>query len=154
MPKPKNGETKKEFIDRCMADSLMVSEYKNKDQRYAICNKLWDKKENDMGKLITDLYVNIHANEVRSAIDKHKTPISDKSWDGPKAKENLKNNRNAAYYRGAFTWVDPDVQASYKFIHHGVLFNIHYITLFNPCILSKNFSKDFTFYFNNWYFFK
>ena len=62
--------------------------------------------------------------EGRSAIPSHHTSLSDKAWDGPKAKANLKNDGNAAYYRKAFAWVDPegdiDVKASYKFIHHEV----------------------------------
>ena len=62
--------------------------------------------------------------ELRKAIGSHHTALSDKAWDGPKAKANLKNDENAAYYRKAFAWVDsdgdPDVKASYKFIHHEV----------------------------------
>lgn len=36
IPKPNNKETKKEFINRCMADTTMVNEYDEK-QRLAIC---------------------------------------------------------------------------------------------------------------------
>jgi len=62
--------------------------------------------------------------ELRKAIGSHHTALSDKAWDGPKAKANLKNDENAVYYRKTFAWVDPDgdpdVKASYKFIHHEV----------------------------------
>lgn len=48
----------------------------------------------------------------------------DGSWDGPAAKKNLKADGDAAYYRSAFAWVDPDKdatqQGSYRFIHHNV----------------------------------
>lgn len=37
IPKPKKDETKEEFIQRCMADKLMVGEYPDEKQRYAIC---------------------------------------------------------------------------------------------------------------------
>jgi len=37
IPKPKDNETQKEFIQRCMADKTMVSEYPDEKQRYAIC---------------------------------------------------------------------------------------------------------------------
>lgn len=62
--------------------------------------------------------------ELRKALPVHHTPTSDGAWDGPKAKANLRNDETAAYYKKAFAWVDPDgdpdVKASYKFIHHEV----------------------------------
>lgn len=48
MPKPKDKETKKEFLDRCMGDDLMNKEYPDEKQRYAACNSLWDKEDNSM----------------------------------------------------------------------------------------------------------
>lgn len=38
IPKPKANETNKEFIERCMIDEIMTSEYKNEKQRLAICS--------------------------------------------------------------------------------------------------------------------
>jgi hypothetical protein len=38
IPKPKPSETNKQFIDRCMTDEVMTSEYKNEKQRLAICS--------------------------------------------------------------------------------------------------------------------
>ncbi len=37
LPKPKEGETQDEFMERCMADKTMVSEYPDEKQRYAVC---------------------------------------------------------------------------------------------------------------------
>ncbi len=58
------------------------------------------------------------------AIKPHHTDTTDAAWDGPKAKANLKNDGDAAYYRSAFAWVDPGgdaaTKSSYKFIHHEV----------------------------------
>ena len=45
MPKPKAGEDKEKFLQRCMSDEVMVSEYPEEEQRYAICNDLWDKRK-------------------------------------------------------------------------------------------------------------
>ena len=43
MPTKNNEETNEEFIDRCMIDNTMVSEYEDQDQRLAICiNQLED----------------------------------------------------------------------------------------------------------------
>jgi hypothetical protein len=49
LPKPKKGESKKEFTARCMADAVMLKEFSNKDQRYRACISIWEKKEMEMG---------------------------------------------------------------------------------------------------------
>jgi len=58
------------------------------------------------------------------AIPPHKTATSDSPWDGPKARANLKNDGDEAYYRKAYAWQnakgDPTTKAAYKFIHHEV----------------------------------
>lgn len=41
LPKPRDGESKEDFLKRCMGNDTMVSEYSNIDQRYAICNTQW-----------------------------------------------------------------------------------------------------------------
>lgn len=43
LPKPKKDETKKEFIDRCMADPVMNKEFPQ-SQRYAVCKDLYYNK--------------------------------------------------------------------------------------------------------------
>jgi HK97 family phage prohead protease len=45
IPKPKDGETKKEFISRCMGNDLMVKDYPDNKQRGAVCYSAWDKKD-------------------------------------------------------------------------------------------------------------
>lgn len=40
LPKPRSGESNNQFISRCMIDDTMLSEYPNRNQRYAICNNL------------------------------------------------------------------------------------------------------------------
>ena len=48
IPKPK-GEQKKDFIAKCMDDSVMVKEFENSKQRYAVCQSKWKnaKKKHD-----------------------------------------------------------------------------------------------------------
>jgi len=41
LPKPKGTETQKEFIQRCMIDSNMVTEFKDKEQRFAVCSQIY-----------------------------------------------------------------------------------------------------------------
>jgi len=37
LPTPKKGQAKKDFIDACMASSVMNEEYKDSNQRLAVC---------------------------------------------------------------------------------------------------------------------
>jgi len=45
LPTQNQGESKEEFISRCMADSKMNQEYPDKDQRFAVCNQQTKKEE-------------------------------------------------------------------------------------------------------------
>ena len=50
IPKPKGGESRERFLNRCMGDRTMTDEY-NPDQRYAVCaNAYDDSKGNDQAK--------------------------------------------------------------------------------------------------------
>jgi hypothetical protein len=42
IPKPTTNETKSEFIQRCMTDDKMVSEFENTDQRLAVCSTSYE----------------------------------------------------------------------------------------------------------------
>jgi hypothetical protein len=37
IPQPKQGEHEKEFVQRCMIDEKMKTEYPDVDQRYTVC---------------------------------------------------------------------------------------------------------------------
>ena len=51
IPKPNPNEEKKEFIQRCMENETMVSEYKNTDQRLAVCSTSYETlKKHENGK--------------------------------------------------------------------------------------------------------
>ena len=45
MPKPKDGESKKDFLERCMSNKTMNEDYPDNKQRYAVCNSLWEDKK-------------------------------------------------------------------------------------------------------------
>lgn len=44
LPKPKGSEDQKEFMKRCMVDETMKKEYKNEQQRLAVCYTQWRDK--------------------------------------------------------------------------------------------------------------
>lgn len=41
MPKPKSDESRKDFMERCMADPESVNVFPDASQRYAVCNSVW-----------------------------------------------------------------------------------------------------------------
>lgn len=41
LPKPKDGETQEEWIDRCMSNAAMMKEFPDDDQRLAVCSQKW-----------------------------------------------------------------------------------------------------------------
>jgi hypothetical protein len=55
IPKPNKDESKKEFVQRCMVDDVMVKEYDNTDQRLAVCSSTYEENlsnENRKSKTI------------------------------------------------------------------------------------------------------
>lgn len=47
MPNPRSGESKTNFINRCMGDDEAVRDFPNRDQRFAFCNSKWDRRNNN-----------------------------------------------------------------------------------------------------------
>lgn len=47
MPTPNANETREEFIDRCMSDNESMTDFPRTDQRYAFCNSVFDRSEED-----------------------------------------------------------------------------------------------------------
>lgn len=45
IPKPKKDEPKEDFLNRCMANDVMNSEYPDNKQRYAVCMSQWENKK-------------------------------------------------------------------------------------------------------------
>jgi len=50
LPKPKGEESKEDFLSRCMGDKVMVDDYNDEEQRFAICNSLWKQKASANGE--------------------------------------------------------------------------------------------------------
>ena len=45
IPKPKQNETRRNFIQRCMNDSVMINEYRDANQRLAVCSTQFKNKQ-------------------------------------------------------------------------------------------------------------
>jgi len=45
LPQPQPMQSKDKFIEYCMSDEMMIADYKNRDQRFAVCNKQWENKD-------------------------------------------------------------------------------------------------------------
>jgi hypothetical protein len=44
IPTPNKGERQSDFIDRCMGNATMKADYKDPDQRVAVCYDAWRKE--------------------------------------------------------------------------------------------------------------
>lgn len=44
LPKPREDESRSEFVERCMVDDVTTSEFNTINQRYAVCNDLYSEK--------------------------------------------------------------------------------------------------------------
>tara|TARA_R100001163_G_C5068278_1_gene208287 strand:+ start:1795 stop:2841 length:1047 start_codon:yes stop_codon:yes gene_type:complete len=56
IPKPNPNETKKDFMDRCMSDKVMVDEYDDK-QRFAVCESQIEKNSSIMEKKLNERHI-------------------------------------------------------------------------------------------------
>jgi len=45
IPSPDKGDSKKKFLERCMANPTMNKEFKDSSQRYAVCQTKWKEKK-------------------------------------------------------------------------------------------------------------
>lgn len=45
MPKPRQSEPHDEYISRCMSDDETLSKFPDEEQRYAVCESMWDERE-------------------------------------------------------------------------------------------------------------
>lgn len=45
MPNPQPSEPHDEYISRCMSDDETLSKFPDEEQRYAVCESMWDERE-------------------------------------------------------------------------------------------------------------
>ena len=50
IPKPKTGESRQDYMSRCMGDSTMRGEYSDSNQRFAVCTNEYSKKSSEDSK--------------------------------------------------------------------------------------------------------
>lgn len=48
-PRPREGEEREEFINRCVEDEGMKSRYRERGSRQAMCESLFDEVDEDRG---------------------------------------------------------------------------------------------------------
>jgi hypothetical protein len=47
LPEPKEDEDEDEWIDRCMGDKIMKSEFPKPAQRYKVCERIWEEAKDE-----------------------------------------------------------------------------------------------------------
>ena len=51
MPSPRNNESQKDFVSRCMSDDKSNQSFPDQKQRVAFCNSQWVNKEKSSGAI-------------------------------------------------------------------------------------------------------
>ena len=69
IPKPRSNEEKKDFIQRCMSDDKMASEYTNTDQRLAVCSTSYEENLNKVNLESYTDYPESAKNAAQRALD-------------------------------------------------------------------------------------
>lgn len=109
---PTKGQSKKDFLEKCMGDSNLTKEYPDDDQRLAVCNSQWEEEKS------------LDPGESRAALRIHHTSTSTKPWDSGSNEKRLKGDGSGLYYRQMYAWQEPDGdeenKSTYKFPHHEV----------------------------------
>lgn len=52
LPESKKGESKKDFLSRCMGNPTSNKDFPDNKQRYAVCNNIWDSKKKSSGSSV------------------------------------------------------------------------------------------------------
>jgi len=47
LPEPENYDNEDEFIQACMSDSVVRTEFKDEGQRRAVCQSIWDRRNSE-----------------------------------------------------------------------------------------------------------
>lgn len=47
LPKPRKGEAKSDFVSRCVSSNVVQQDYDKQDQRVAVCETQWSRKNNE-----------------------------------------------------------------------------------------------------------
>lgn len=101
IPKPHEDESHDAFMDRCMADAMMMEEHEDSGQRFAVCQNVWE-----------DAHKSAKAQEVQSVIfSRERSPAEvngGEGWTASAAKAWLKDHD--------FKAPDPDeTEVSFRF---------------------------------------
>lgn len=84
LPQPGEKESKKDYIQRCMANKVTNDDYPNNSQRYAVCNSVYDraiKKRTEAEENTTITEVALSEEEVKSLLNELKENHYSKSND-------------------------------------------------------------------------
>ncbi|MBS3777225.1 MAG: hypothetical protein KGY70_18665 [Bacteroidales bacterium] len=88
IPTPRNNETDSQFMDRCMSDPVMTSEYPRQDQRAAVCSAQLGKQKayspagaNTINRL-RGQFRKKYKKEMTNALDKLVKPVFDEIQQG------------------------------------------------------------------------
>ena len=68
--KPKDKEKEEDFIERCMGDETSVDDYPSRNQRFAVCNSLWNSRNKKEETTMEEISKGYHDTDKEKEKDK------------------------------------------------------------------------------------
>ena len=69
LPNPKPNENRSEFVQRCMGDPTMVSDFDDNSQRFAVCNNLYNEAKAEIKNETYNDYPDAVSNNAKRGIE-------------------------------------------------------------------------------------
>jgi hypothetical protein len=106
MPTPHAGESRKEFVSRCIPIVLDEGTAEDSDQAVAVCNSMWEDRDKERG-MTNEVTINIGTGEANDVVEKE----DDDSWFDnlvARVKEALSGKEDPAPDTGLMLWKEAD----------------------------------------------
>lgn len=81
IPTPNDGESSSDFMQRCLSDDTMVSEYPDEKQRLAVCIQQSKKEVDKLSTVFKSLPMEVKTNENKNLVFKISTNLPDRDED-------------------------------------------------------------------------
>ena len=80
IPTPNTDESKENFLKRCMSDKIMVQDFEDENQRFAVCNTQWDEKNSIDNKNEPIVKINVDTKPLIKVVEKEINKIKEESF--------------------------------------------------------------------------
>ena len=111
LPQPKSNESKTDFVDRCMSDKFSKEEFKDVNQRYAVCMRLYDGEKGLLESMNDQVSKKVEEG-LQGKLKEHREKVGDdKRKQTTLRKLKIVFNRGVGAYRTNPSSVRPNVSS-------------------------------------------